>query len=299
MHGLALDNLRAADMVLADGRVVRAAADENPDLFWAIRGGGGNFGIATSLEFTLHEVGPMITGGVVVHPLERALDVLRFFRDSCASLPDEAMLAAVLRTAPDGSKMVGICGGHYGPVENGRAAFQSLKTFGPPGIDLMGTMPYIALDSMLAPAFPTAARRHCRSQFLTAMSDDAIRTLIAEFARCPSPMSCVVIEHVHGVATRVPVEATAYQMRLAGFNVVAASQWMDRGESERNVRWACDTCASLAPYSAGRRSGTCAEDNEPESVHVAYGPNLQRLRAIKAKYDPGNLFRPSVNILPA
>jgi FAD/FMN-containing dehydrogenase len=300
-YGLALDNLRAADLVLDDGRVVRAAADENPDLFWAIRGGGGNFGVAVSLEYTLHPVGPMITGGVVVHPLERGLGVLRFFRDTCASLPDEAMLVALLQTAADGSnaKMLGICGGHCGPVEDGRAVFRSLKTFGPPAIDLMGTMPYIALDSMLAPAFPTAARTYCRTLFLTEMSDDAIRTLIRAFARCPSPMSRIMIEHVHGAATRVPVTATACTTRCAGFNVVVASQWMGPGERERGVRWARETCASLAPYAARRHDGTCAEDNDADPVQIAYGPNLPRLRAIKARYDPDNLFRQHVNILPA
>ncbi len=155
-YGLALDNLRGADLVLADGRVVRAGADENPDLWWAIRGGGGNFGIATSLEYALHPVGPMITGGVVVHPLPRALEALRFFRETCASLPDEAMLVAVLQSAPDGSgaKVVGIAGGHCGSPESGEAAFRPLKAFGPPVLDMMGPIPYTALNGMIDPAFP-------------------------------------------------------------------------------------------------------------------------------------------------
>src|SRR6476660_309889 len=136
-YGLVLDNLRAADMVMADGTVVRASADTNPDLFWAMRGGGGNFGIAASLEYALHRVGPMITGGVVAHPLSRALEVLRFFRDSCSSLPDEAMLVAALQTAPDGSnaKLVGIVGSHCGPLEQGDVTFRSVKAFGPPVLD--------------------------------------------------------------------------------------------------------------------------------------------------------------------
>lgn len=136
----------------------------------------------------------------------------------------------------------------------------------------MGTMPYIALDSMLAPAFPTAARTACRTLVLTEMSDDAIRTLIRAFARCPSPMSRIMIEHVHGAATRVPVTATACSTtRCTGFNVVVASQWMDTGESERGVRWARETCASLAPYAARRYDGTCAEDNDSDPVQSAYG----------------------------
>jgi FAD/FMN-containing dehydrogenase len=299
-YGLALDNLRAADMVMADGTVVHASADENPDLFWAIRGGGGNFGIAASLEYTLHQVGPMITGGVVVHPLPRAFDVLRFFRDTCASLPDEAMLVAGLQTAPDGSnaKVVGIVGGHCGPLEQGEAVFQSLKAFGPPVMDMMGPMPYAALNGMLDPAFPKDARNYWKAQFLTDLSDEAIRTLIAGFQDCPSPMSHIIIEHFHGAASRVPVTSTACTLRVTGFNVVIASQWMESGETERGIRWARETFASLAPYLAPTRYVNYLEDDAPNSAAVAYGPNLARLRAIKTKYDPENFFRHNVNILP-
>jgi FAD/FMN-containing dehydrogenase len=299
-YGLALDNLRSAEMVMADGTVARASADENPDLFWAIRGGGGNFGIAASLEYAVHQVGPMITGGVVAHPLSRALDVLRFFRDRCASLPDEAMLLAGLQTAPDGSnaKLVGVLGGHCGPLEQGAAAFQPLKAFGPPVLDMMGPMTYTALNGMIDPAFPKAARNYWKAQFLTDLSDDAIRTLIASFQECPSPMSHVVIEHFHGAASRVPVAATACSMRVAGFNVVIASQWIDPEETERGIKWARETFASLTPYLAATRYVNYLEDDAPNPAAVAYGPNLPRLRAIKTKYDPENFFRHNVNILP-
>jgi FAD/FMN-containing dehydrogenase len=299
-YGLALDNLRSAEMVMADGTVARASADENPDLFWAIRGGGGNFGIAASLEYAVHQVGPMITGGVVAHPLSRALDVLRFFRDRCASLPDEAMLLAGLQTAPDGSnaKLVGVLGGHCGPLEQGAAAFQPLKAFGPPVLDMMGPMTYTALNGMIDPAFPKAARNYWKAQFLTDLSDDAIRTLIASFQECPSPMSHIVIEHFHGAASRVPVAATACSMRVAGFNVVIASQWIDPEETERGIKWARETFASLTPYLAATRYVNYLEDDAPNPAAVAYGPNLPRLRAIKTKYDPENFFRHNVNILP-
>jgi FAD/FMN-containing dehydrogenase len=299
-YGLALDNLRAADMVMADGTVVHASADENRDLFWAVRGGGGNFGIAASLEYTLHQVGPMITGGVVVHPMPRAFDVLRFFRDTCASLPDEAMLVAGLQTAPDGSnaKVVGIVGGHCGPLEQGEAVFQSLKAFGPPVMDMMGPTPYAALNGMLDPAFPKDARNYWKAQFLTDLSDEAIRTLIAGFQDCPSPMSHIIIEHFHGAASRVPVTSTACTLRVTGFNVVIASQWMESGETERGIKWARETFASLAPYLAPTRYVNYLEDDAPNSAAVAYGPNLARLRAIKTKYDPENFFRHNVNILP-
>jgi FAD/FMN-containing dehydrogenase len=189
-YGLALDNLRAADMVLADGRVVRASADENPDLFWAIRGGGGNFGVAASLEYALHHVGPMITGGVVAHPLPRAFDVLRLFRDTCAFLPDEAMLVAALQTAPDGSnaKLAGIVGGHCGSLQEGDAVFRSIKAFGPPVLDAIGPMAYTTLNGMLDRAFPKAALNYWKAQFVTDLTDDAIRTLIEGFQASPSPI---------------------------------------------------------------------------------------------------------------
>ena len=299
-YGLALDNLLAADMVMADGSVVRASADENPDLFWAIRGGGGNFGIATSLEYALHPVGPMITGGVVAHPLSRAHDVLRLFRDSCASLPDDAMLLAALQTAPDGSnaKMVGIAGGHCGSLEKGEAAFRSVKAFGPPVMDMMGPIPYTALNGMLDPAFPKGALNYWKAQFLTDLSDEAIGALIAGFQECPSPMSHIVIEHFHGAASRVPVTATACTMRVTGFNVVIASQWMSSDETERGIKWARETFASLTPYLAPTRYLNYLEDDAIDPAVVAYGPNLPRLREIKTSYDPGNFFRHNVNILP-
>jgi FAD/FMN-containing dehydrogenase len=299
-YGLALDNLSAADMVLADGSVVRASADEHPDLFWAIRGGGGNFGIATSLEYGLHPVGPMITGGVVAHPLSRALDVLRFFRDTCASLPDEAMLVAALQTAPDGSnaKLIGILGCHCGPLEQGRAVFQSVTAFGPPVIDNLGPMPYTALNGMIDPAFPKGALNYWKAQFLTDLSDAAIRTLIAGFQECPSPMSHIIIEHFHGAASRVPVTATACPVRVTGFNVVIASQWMRSEDTERGIKWARDTFASLTPYLASTRYVNYLEDDAADAAVAAYGANLPRLRTIKSKFDPQNFFRHNVNILP-
>jgi FAD/FMN-containing dehydrogenase len=299
-YGLALDNLRAADIVLADGTVVRASADEHPDLFWAIRGGGGNFGIAASLEYSLHPVGPMITGGVVAHPLSRALDVLRFFRDTCAELPDEAMLVAGLQTAPDGSntKLAGILGGHCGPLAQGETAFRPVKAFGPPVMDAIGPIPYAALNQMIDPAFPKGAYNYWKAQFVHDLSDDAIRTIIAGFERCPSPMSHVIIEHFHGAASRVPVDATACPMRVTGFNVVIASQWMDAADTERGITWARETFASLNPFLAPTRYVNYLEDDAQDPAVVAYGRNLPRLRSIKAKYDPENFFRQNVNIPP-
>jgi FAD/FMN-containing dehydrogenase len=281
--------------------VLRASDDENSDLFWAIRGGGGNFGIATSLEYKLHEVGPNVTGGVVAHPLPKAFDVLRFFRDICAKAPDELMLAAGLQTAPDGSnaKLVGIVAGHCGSLDKGEKAVQPIKAFGPPVMDALGPIPYTALNNMLDGAFPKGALNYWKAQFLTDLSDEAIRTLIAAFQECPSPMSHIVIEHFHGAASRVPVSATACALRVTGFNVVIISQWVSPGETERGMAWARQTFSALTPYLAPTRYVNYLEDDAVDPAAVAYGPNLPRLREIKKKYDPDNFFRHNVNVTPA
>jgi FAD/FMN-containing dehydrogenase len=300
-YGLALDNLRGADVVLADGRVLRASADEHPDLFWAIRGGGGNFGIVTSLEFQLHPVGPVITGGVVAHPLSRARDALRFFRDACAELPDEMMLAAALQTAADGSqaKLVGLLAAHCGSIDEGEAAVAPLKRFGPPVMDAMGPISYCALNTMLDPAFPRGALSYWKAQFLTDLDDDVIGTLVESFETCPSPMSHVLLEHVHGAASRAPVDGTACALRTTGFNVVIASQWTSASHTRQGVAWARDTFSALTPHLAALRYLNYLEADAVDPALMAFGPNLPRLRALKAQYDPHNFFRQNVNILPA
>ena len=299
-YGLALDNLRAADLIMADGRVLRANADENSDLFWAIRGGGGNFGIAASLEYDLHAVGPSITGGVVAHPLARAGDVLKFFRDTCANLSDEMMLVAGLQTAPDGSnaKLVGLVAAHSGSLKEGEAAVRPLKAFGRPVMDALGPIAYCALNNMLDPAFPRGALNYWKAQFLTDLTDDAIRTLVQSFEACPSPMSHIIIEHLHGAASRVPVASTACTLRATGFNVVIVSQWASADETSAGVAWARDTFAALTPYLAPTRYLNYLEEDATDPAAVAYGPNLRRLRELKSKWDPDNFFRQNVNILP-
>ena len=300
-YGLALDNLRSADIVLADGSVVHASADEHPDLFWAIRGGGGNFGIAASLEYALHAVGPMITGGLVAHPLSRGRDALAVFRDVCATAPDELMLAAGLLTAPDGSgmKLNGILVAHCGSLAEGEKAVAPLKTFGPPAMDHMGPIPYCAQNGLLDGAFPRGALNYWKAQFLTELSDACIATLIEQFEAAPSPLCQIVIEHFHGAASRIPVDATACTMRVDGFNVAIVSQWLDPADTERGIRWARDTHAALGPYLAPMRYVNYLEDDAGADAAAAiYGPNYARLRQIKKKYDPENLFHVNVNIKP-
>jgi FAD/FMN-containing dehydrogenase len=300
-YGLALDNLRSAEMVLADGSVVRAAADENPDLFWAIRGGGGNFGIAASLEYALHPVGPTIAGGLVAHPVQNAREVFRFFRETCAALPDEMMMVAGLVTAPDGSgqKLAAMLATHCGTLAQGEAALKPIKAFGPPVMDAIGPISYCQQNGLLDPSLPKGALNYWKSHFLTDLSDAAIDAMVEAFSKCQSPMSQVVIEHFHGAASRVPVQDTACAMRITGFNVVIISQWMDAKENDRHISWCRDTYKALGPFLGNTRYVNYLDvDEAGDPAAVAYGPNYARLRDVKAQYDPDNVFHVNVNIKP-
>jgi FAD/FMN-containing dehydrogenase len=299
-YGLALDNLRSAEIVTAEGHIVRASSDHHPDLFWAIRGGGGNFGVAASLEYALHPVGPTITAGMAVHPFAKARDVLRYCREMARDLPDEMMLIAGLQHAPDGSgaKLAGIAAGHCGSLADGEAAMKDLKSFGPPIVDAIGVVPYSALNSSLDDAFPKGALNYWKAQFLADLTDDAIDVLVEQYARCPSPMSHLLLEHFHGAATRVPVTATACAMRVQGFNAVIVSQWMDPSENDRHIAWARETFAALQPFFGGTRYSNYLASDEGGAAAASYGPNYQRLREVKRKYDPDNVFCNNVNIPP-
>jgi FAD binding domain/Berberine and berberine like len=301
-YGLALDNLRSAELVMADGSVRRASQKEDPDLFWAIRGGGGNFGIATSFEFDLHQVGPIITGGLVAHPFPRARDVLKFYRDMCAKAPDEMMLVAGLLFAPDGSgnKIAGIVATHCGSLQDGDAAVRPMKAFGPPVMDMMGPIPYTTQNGLLDAAFPKGALNYWKANFLTDLSDASIDAIVSSFEACQLPMSQVIIEHFHGAASRVPVADTACAMRVEGFNVVVVSQWLDPKDTGSGTAWCRQTYSSLEPFFAKTRYVNYLEDDAPgDPAATVYGPNYARLRQLKRKYDPDNVFHTNVNILPA
>ena len=254
-YGLALDNLLSVDLVLADGRMVTASDNDNADLFWAVRGGGGNFGIASSFEYQLHPVGPTITGGVVAYPITRAREALRFFRDYTASLPDELAVVAALLHAPDGSgaKLAAMVTCHCGPLASGEQAMRPLKAFGPPVLDALGPMPYCQLNAMLDAGYPKGALNYWKSSFLAQLSDDAIDIMVESFARCPDPMSKLIIEHLHGAATRVGVSDTAFPVRTAGYNFLALGQWAEPAISDRCIAWARQTYADMAPYFASAR----------------------------------------------
>ena len=300
--GLALDNLLSAELVLADGRIVTASAEEHPDLFWALRGGGGNFGVVASFDYRLHAVGPVVTGGLIAYPFSDAWDVLRHFREVTASLPDELTVFAGLVHAPDGSgtRLVAMVVCHCGTPEAANLALRPIRRFGKPALDAIGPMPYCAINQMLDGAFPSGALNFWKAGFMAGLSDDALRTMINCFAACPTPMGQLLLEHFHGAVTRIGVTDTAFPHRAEGTNMLVLAEWMDARDTEACTAWARQSFAALQPFTGGGRYVNYLGDDEQEgAVAAAYGPNYRRLREVKAKYDPGNFFRMNQNILPA
>ena len=302
-YGMAVDCLRAAEIVTAAGDVVRASHEEHADLFWGIRGGGGNFGVATWLEYEVHPVGPIVTAGLVAHPFAVARDVLRFYRDLTASLPDELSVFAGLVHAPDGSgaKLAAMVACHAGSVEAGQRATAPVKRFGTPAMDAIEPMSYSAVNMLFDPGFPRGALNYWKSNFLAALPDEAIDTMIARFAATPSPMSALFLEHFHGAATRVGPTETAFPHRTPGFNFLVIGEWTEPAATAANVAWVRESYAAMAPHFASGRYVNylnADEVGEQSAVAASFGPNWTRLREVKRRYDPENHFHMNQNIKP-
>jgi FAD/FMN-containing dehydrogenase len=298
-HGLAIDNLCQVELVTADGEVRLVDAESDPDLFWALRGGGGNFGVAASFEFETHPL-DMVLGGLLAHPLAAAGDVIDMYRQFTKGLPDEATVFCGLVHAPDGSgtKLCALPLCHSGALGQAEADLAPLRRFGPPMLDLVEPMPYPVVNTMLDDGFPKGALNYWRSAFFTELSDAAVQTMVDAFEATPSIMTGMVIEHFHGAVCRVDPAATAYPFREPGYNLVLAGQWSDPADTEANLRWIRDTFAALEPYTAPRVYVNYLADDESARVANAYGPNLDRLVEIKRRFDPDNLFRLNHNIDP-
>jgi FAD/FMN-containing dehydrogenase len=299
-HGLALDNLLSVELVTAEGNVVRASKQEEPDLFWAVRGGGGNFGVATSFEYRLHPVGPTVAGGLIAHPFEHAREVMRFYRDRTAKLPDEHTIFGGLIHSPDGSgaKLAAIVTCHCGSLADGERAMRPLKQFGSPVMDALGPMSYCAVNGMLDAAYPRGALNYWKSSFLSELSDDAINTMIAAFARCPTPMGQLLLERFHGAVTRVGVADTAFPHRSEGYNFIVVGEWMEPGDTDRCIAWTRETFEAMQPFAVGRYVNYLGDDEASDAVAGVYGPNYRRLQDLKKRYDPKNFFRMNQNIRP-
>lgn len=297
-YGLACDNLLSVDVVTAEGRFLTAGATENQDLFWGVRGGGGNFGIATSFEYRLHPVGPVL-GGLVIYPMNQARSLLRFYHEFTSGAPDELGSLAVLATLPDGTKAAVILLGYNGPVDQGERVLRPLRSFSTPLADQVGPLPYTALQSIVEKFNPPGLRNYWKTSYLKELSDDAIDVLVERYAAVPAPYSHVVLYTLGGAVSRVGGDETAVAYRDARHAFLVVGMWSDSAEDDENIRWVREFWSAVQPYSSGGFYVNYEADAALEQIRVAYGPEkYERLVALKNKYDPANLFRLNQNIKP-
>ncbi len=306
-YGLTADNLVAADVVTADGRLLVADAHHHPDLLWALRGGGGNFGVVTSFEFRLHPVGPEVWMGIVMYPVEKAPEVLGSLRDFMAQAPDELSVFASFWSAPHeepvpeeyrGAPALIVGGCYCGPLEQGERTIQPLREADTPFADLSGPMPFLVAQQLFDPEYPEGRRYYWKSTYLRELGDGAITALAENAARRPSPLTSLDLLALGGAFGRVPSDAAAFAERGAAYLVAIESNWDDPADDEANIAWARETARDLQRFSSG---GTYLNfpgfGEEGEAlIRASYGANYERLQAIKAKYDPENFFRHNFNI---
>jgi FAD/FMN-containing dehydrogenase len=295
-HGLACDNVAAVEIVTADGQVRRASATENPDLFWGIRGGGGNFGVVTSFEFRLHPVSTLYAG-MLVFPGPRAPEVLRRYRDVAMNASDDLTVFAAMMTSPDGQPITALLTAYNGPVNKAEAAVKPLRDLGPVA-DQVGEMPYPALQSMLDDGFPSGLHVYWRSDFLKGLPDEAIDALVDRFTAITSPLSALLIEQFGGAVARVPADETAFAQRDALFNLAVIARWADPATATTHIDWARKTSDAVSPFTSGGVYVNYLGAEGADRVRAAYGAKYDRLVAIKQTYDPTNLFSVNQNIQP-
>ena len=305
--GLTVDSLVAAEMVTAAGEVVRTSADEHPELFWGLRGGGGNFGVVTRFEFRTHPLEGPLVAGMMLHPIGRARDALRASRDLMASAPDEMSVYEVFVTVPPeppfppelwGRQALAIGMAYHGPVEEGMQEAALFRELGP-ALDLVGPMPYLALQTMLDAGVPHGRHHRGRSEFLRELDDDVIDVLIDRFSRVTSPFAQVITARMGGAIARVPDDATAYGHRRAERLLWIANLW-DGGDPAPHVAWVHELSEAVAPYRSGAVYVNALDDERPERVRAAYTPEAwRRLVALKDRWDPENVFRLNQNVPPS
>jgi len=289
-YGMTIDNLLSAQVVTADGKVLTASASENDDLFWALRGGGGNFGVVTSFEFQAHPVATVL-GGLLLYPRTMAVDVIRHFRDYIASAPDELTVYTALLHGPDGSPLVGVIPCYCGNVADGERVLQSLRKFGNPIVDGVQAMPFPTMQSLLAPSFPDGNHNYWKSTLQRELSDEAISAIVEHANRLASPLSFVVFEYYGGAAGRVANDATAFPHRKLPWDILFLAQWTDPAQTNLHRDWARSGEELLRPYSENAHLLSALDVEGEDVLKTAFGGNLPRLAAIKKKYDPSDFFR--------
>lgn len=307
--GFTVDNLISADVVTADGRLVRASEEENEDLFWGLRGGGGNFGIVTSFEYRLHPIGPIVLGGMLMYPMDQAREVLCFYRDFIAQAPDELGGGCAFVTAPPepfvpehlrGAQILAIVVCYAGPVRDGEGAIRPLKEFGAPAVDMVGPMPYTVLQSMTDAGTPSGMQNYWKAGFLDELPDEAIDTFVEHAQKVTSPLTQVHLLPMGGAISRVADGETPLALRDAAFNFHAIGMWADPAEQAEHIRWARELEAAMLPWTTERIYLNFIGDEGEERVRSAFDPETySRLVALKDKYDPTNMFCLNQNIKPS
>jgi len=296
-HGLTCDNLVSVDVVTAAAEFVTASRESHPELFWGIRGGGGNFGVVTSFEFQLHPV-DWLLGGLVVYPIEHARAALQLFHETCATAPDELSCAFVLFTVPDGPRVAAIAACYDGPPSSGEALLDAIRRLGPPLEDGIRPMRYTDVQRIFA-EIPFGLQNFWKGQFLEDMPAEVMDLTVASFDAVTSDHSVVLIEAPHGAVRRLDGGETAFGQRNARYNASALAIWEDPPDSERHVSWARGYADALTPFASGGYVNYLADDASQADVTAAYGlKRYQRLAALKTEYDPSNMFRFNQNIAP-
>jgi FAD/FMN-containing dehydrogenase len=307
-YGLTIDSLRTAEIVTAAGDILRVSSDEHVDLFWALRGGGGNFGVVTEFEFEAHPLGTELVAGMLVYPLGQAPEVLGFVRERMEAAPDELTSFPVFITAPPqppfppalhGKPVLAVGVAYAGAIDDGMRAVEPLKQFAVPALDVAGPMPYLALQTMLDESAPHGLHNYSRAEWLDDLSDDAIATLVEHVERVTSPLSQVILARIGGAVARIPGDATAFPHRQARNLLWIVSAWAPDEDPEPHLVWGRGISVAMGRYAAGGVYVNALGDEPANRVRAAFGSNWQRLSEIKRQYDPGNVFRHNANIPPA
>jgi hypothetical protein len=297
-YGLTCDNVLSFEVATAEGKLLTASADENTDLCWALRGGGGNFGIVTSFLFQAHPVDTVL-GGLIVHARDQARDVIRHYRDFLTSAPEELTAYAALLCTPDGEPAVGVIPCYCGDLSEGERVIKPLREFGSPLLDAIQPMPFPMMQKLLDDAFPDGTQNYWKSTFVTELSDEVIDLIVEGANKAQSPLSAVVIEFYGGAAGRVGTSETAFAQRQSEYDIGIMAQWTDPAENNTHIGWARDLSDALSPYSSGRYLLNFLSEESPDTIKSAFGDNYSRLAEVKKKYDPENFFSLNQNIKPA
>jgi FAD/FMN-containing dehydrogenase len=296
--GLTCDNLISADVVTANGELLVANSDENKDLFWGLRGGGGNFGVVTSFKYQLHPLGPVVLGGLILHPIEKASEAVKFYREFTQASPEELTTLFAFLTTPDAHPIVAFIVCYSGDLQQGEKVILPLQKFGTPIADMVQPMPYVAVQSLSKDLYPSGRLNYWKSTFLQTLNDDAIETMISNFQKVPSRFSLVAIEQLGGAAKRVDRESTAFGDRDADYSLIITSAWVDPSENDKNIQWTRNALNTMRPFARDSVYVNYLDAGEGERVRSAYGANYEKLVALKNKYDPTNFFRLNQNIKP-